>query len=92
MEWTYDNISRARDTVGALLARLELGTYRYDVEPADEHWRVHVEYATRDGWTERTLGVDAASLSAAHADSSAGDRLLAEWRKAMASGRAPGTA
>jgi hypothetical protein len=83
MEWTYENLIRAREIVAGLLDQLELDAYLFGVEPKDERWEVRVEYAATDGWRTSTIMLDDDSLLASSRDPAGRRKALDSFRQAL---------
>lgn len=79
MPISADELLRAKDAAQALLDRLGLSAYVFEVEPHDGQWGVCVECAVDEGWQRSTLAVDKGLLLASPHDAAVRDRLLAEW-------------
>jgi hypothetical protein len=76
-------LTRARETVAALLDTLGLPAYLFEVEPRAGRWEVRIECALDSGWQSTTFAVDQALLAAAPTDAAAREALLADWRRRL---------
>jgi uncharacterized Ntn-hydrolase superfamily protein len=88
-KWTYDRVRRARDAVGALLARLDLDAYLFGVEPRGDHWEARVEFASEDGWRTTVLNIDDSELLVSLEKAAVQDRLVESWRASFADAKRP---
>lgn len=82
-QWGTKELAAARDAVASLLDTLKLDAYLYEVELADDHWDVKVEWARGQEWSRETLSVDGVKLLQSPHDEAIRDALLAEWREAL---------
>lgn len=88
MAISTDELLSAKDAAQALLDRLSLSAYVFEVEPREGDWEVRVECALQDdGWQRCTLAVDKALLVASARDAGARQRLLADWGERLAACR-----
>ena len=84
MPLAITELSKARDTVAAMLEELRLEAYLFEVEPKDDTWEVKIECAMEQGWETVTLSVDKELLLASMDERHGRERLLREWQARLA--------
>lgn len=84
MKWTTSSFVAAKEATEKLISVLALTNSRFDVEPVDAGWEVHLECETRHGWKELRLTVDAERLENALRDEAVRAALAAEWNERLA--------
>jgi hypothetical protein len=80
------DLAEARDTVNAMLKKLQLDAYLFEVEPRDENWELTIECACDidGGWKTIKIQVPKEMLLRSFDDDKARSRLFADWRKKLA--------
>lgn len=79
MDFSEDDLRRAREAAEGLLEEMALAAYLYEVEPGQGDWWVRVECAVSEGWQTVELPVAPDRLLAASGDARVRSELLAEW-------------
>jgi len=80
---TARELIEAKEAVAALLDRLGLEAYLFDLEPHDGRSGVRVECARAGVWQSVTLTVDMQALLESRTDASIRSRLLDDWSKRL---------
>ncbi len=84
MDLSTRDLAQAKEAVTGLLEQLGLAAYLFEVEPRVGNWEVRIECAMERGWKSVLLPVDKTRLIESRTDSRIRDRLLVEWRRALA--------
>jgi len=85
---TTERLLEAREAARRLLEEVGLRNYRFDVEPKEEIYEIHVEREHRGAWREARLKETPAELLSTLGDDASRDRVVARWRARLLSERA----
>lgn len=80
MTLSVTQLATAKQATNEILEELGLRAYRFEVEPEDGYWLIHVECAVAEGWMSTHFSEDDALLQQSPNDPAVRDRLLKSWR------------
>lgn len=86
MEYTTIELATARDVSKAMLERLGLDAYLFEVEPKEDYWELKLECANENGgsWTVTSVNIPEQLMSAAAEEREKEEQLHEFLRKEFA--------
>lgn len=87
MKLSINELADMRRNVTALLDKLQIEAYLFEIEPKEGQWEIKVECAINEGWESFLLTAEKDYLLHGFDDVVAKDVLLDNWRQALASCR-----
>lgn len=83
MTTTTAQIAMIREYVNGLLDGLGLDAYLFEIEPHDDEWKIKVECAIEQGWTNVSIMLDGDSMQASCDNDQLKQQLIDELSQSL---------